>query len=358
MLTYLYLEDGTEIIGESFGALKETYSELVFNTGMTGYQEVLTDPSYCEQTVVMTYPIIGNYGINQYDNESLKIQVKGFIVREYSEYPSHYLSQKNIDEYLRENGIPGIFGVDTRLITKKIRDLGDMRCLITYEKTADAVEKIKKYYMPKDVAKRVSIPEKTVVEGRGPKIGLLDLGCKKGIIDQLKDNGCSVVVYPYETSPEEILREGLDALLISNGPGDPKDNETIIRNIKSMLGQLPIWGICLGNQLLALALGADTYKMKFGHRGSNHPVINIQTNKVMISSQNHGYAVDGHTMSEDMISTYININDNTIEGFDCPKYNVKAVQFHPEEGPGPVDGHQIIENWIKSVKEDAAHAKK
>lgn len=352
MKAYLYLEDGTVYEGKSFGAVKEILSEIVFNTGMTGYQEILTDPSYREQTVVMTYPIVGNYGINKRDFESDHVQVKAFVVREYSVHPSHYECDETLDGFLKENDIPGIYGIDTRMITKKIRDIGTMKCLLTYEATPDAMEKIEDYSFPKDVAKRNGVKEKKVFGGSGLRIGLLDLGYKKGILRELTSNDCRVTLYPYHTKAAEILSDNLDGFMLSNGPGDPKDNPEIISLAKELFGKMPVFGICLGHQILALALGADTFKMKFGHRGSNHPVIKIEDQKVLISSQNHGYEVDGDSLPVGTIKTYENINDGTLEGFDYPKYQIKAVQFHPEEGPGPIDGHEIISEWINSVKEE------
>ncbi len=358
MNAYLYLEDGSVFVGQAFGAVKETLSELVFNTGMTGYQEVLTDPSYRGQTVLMTYPLIGNYGINDRDFESDAVQVEGFIVREYSEHPSHYLCRENLDSFLRSQGVPGICGLDTRMLTKKIRDQGAMKCLIAYEETPHAQDVLQSFAMPTDVACRGGISEKQVMEGSGVRVGLLDVGCKRGIAKQLLRNGCTVIFYPYWTTREEIEEDKLDALLLSNGPGDPKDCRHVTQLALGLLGKLPLWGICLGHQILALALGADTYKMKFGHRGSNHPVLRLDNNQVLISSQNHGYAVDEASLGPKLHLTYRNINDGTVEGFDCPEYRVRTVQFHPEEGPGPVDGHAIIHEWIQSMKEEMRHAEK
>lgn len=350
MKALLYLEDGTKLEGKSFGASKTVIGELVFNTGMTGYQEVLTDPSYREQIVVMTYPMIGNYGINKVDNESNEVQVKAYIVREYSEIPSHYESCETIDNFLKKNDIPGVYDVDTRMLTKKIRDKGSMKCLITTEARDDYQELIDSYNLPKDVVSRVSRKSKEYFPGNDKKIGILDLGVKEGIVGNLRKTGCEVVIYPYNTTKEEIAKDNLDALLLSNGPGDPKDNTEVIQLAKDIMGTMPLWGICLGHQIIALALGGDTYKLKFGHRGSNHPVMNIKTGKILISSQNHGYAVEEESLSSEVIKTYTNINDNTLEGFDYPEHHIKAVQFHPEEGPGPLDGHVIFKDWIDSLK--------
>ncbi len=351
MNAFLYLEDGTELVGEAFGARTTCISELVFNTGMTGYQEVLTDPSYHGQAVVMTYPMIGNYGINPHDFESDRIHLKALVVREHSEAPSHYLSTSTLDAYLAVHGIPGVAGVDTRMLTKRIRRQGTMPCLIAHEPVSDAMEQLRAFAMPRDLALRASTSAKAVLPGSGIRVGLLDLGHKRGMVRELQRLGCEVVIYPYGVETAELLGDDLDALLLSNGPGDPKDNGHHVRLVKSLFGQLPLWGICLGHQILALALGADTFKMKFGHRGSNHPVLYLPTNKVFISSQNHGYAVEPGSMGRHMHQTYVNVNDHTVEGFDCPAYRVRAVQFHPEEGPGPLDGHRILAEWVSSVKE-------
>lgn len=348
---FLYLEDGTKVVGRSFGAQKTVVGELVFNTGMTGYQEVLTDPSYKEQIVVMTYPIIGNYGINNKDNESNMIQVKAFIVREFSEIPSHYQSMESLDSFLKDNGIPGVYDVDTRMLTKKIRDKGSMKCLISCKEVENPEKLINEYIFPKDVVSMVSRKEKETFPGNDIKVGIIDLGLKEGIANQLRKLGCTVTIYPYDVTRDEILEDDINVVLLSNGPGDPKDAEEPIELVNNLRGQIPIWGICLGHQILALSLGADTYKLKFGHRGSNHPVMNLETGKIMISSQNHGYAVKEDSFTKEMKKTYVNINDDTIEGFDAPEFHIKSVQFHPEEGPGPIDGHEIFKNWISSLKE-------
>jgi len=346
----IVLEDGTILEGNSFGANVTTCGEIVFNTGMTGYQEILTDPSYAGQIVTMTYPLIGNYGINDEDFESNKVQVSGFIVKEYSEIPNHWQSKKTLQQYLIENNIPAISDIDTRMLTKKIRNKGTMKCLITTEEvTSNLFDKLKKYEFPKDIVSKVSIENKKEYEGKGKKIGIIDLGLKKGIVEQLVKLNCSVTVFPYNVSSEELLDNSLDALLFSNGPGDPKDATIVIDTAKKLIGKLPLWGICLGHQILTLALGGDTFKLKFGHRGANHPVINVENGKVFMSSQNHGYAVKKESLNEDTKITHYNVNDNTVEGMACDKYNIKAVQFHPEEGPGPEDTHSIFEQWIKSL---------
>ncbi|PAB60669.1 glutamine-hydrolyzing carbamoyl-phosphate synthase small subunit [Anaeromicrobium sediminis] len=353
MKASILLEDGTILEGISFGSKKTIVGEIVFNTGMTGYEEILTDPSYAGQVVVMTYPLIGNYGINLEDKESEKVQPKALIVKEYINHPSNYRSIKNLDEYLEENNILGVSNVDTRMLTKKIREKGVMKCLITTETISSFMkEQLDNYTFPKDIVSKVSIKDKKIIENKNStiNIGLVDFGVKKSIVDKLVENGCNVTIYPHNTKASEILEDNLDGLFLSNGPGDPKDLDNVIENIKNLIGKMPLYGICLGHQLLALVLGADTYKLKYGHRGSNHPVMNLLNNKVIISSQNHGYAVDEKSLTNEMEITYKNLNDDTIEGFMVKDKFIKSVQFHPEAGPGPVDGNVIIKEWIDEIK--------
>lgn len=346
----LILEDGTVIEGKSFGAKTTICGELVFNTGMTGYMEILTDPSYAGQIVTMTYPLIGNYGINEHDMESNCIRVAGFVVKEYSVNPNHWQCEKDIDTYLRENDIPGIYDIDTRMLTKKIREKGTMKCMITTEDGDGLLGKLNDYEFPSDIVNKVSRKDVEHIDGTGKKIGVVDLGIKSGIINQLKNLNCDIHIFPHDISSKEIIEYDLDGVLFSNGPGDPKEAHIPIKTVKELMGKLPVFGICLGHQIIALALGADTYKLKFGHRGSNHPVMNIDTGKVFISSQNHGYAVEESSFTEDMQKTFINVNDNTIEGFSSSLYNIKTVQFHPEEGPGPEDCHYIFRQWIEAME--------
>jgi carbamoyl-phosphate synthase small subunit len=347
MKAYILFEDGTIIEGDSFGAEGTTFGEVVFNTGMTGYQEILTDPSYAGQIVVMTYPLIGNYGINSEDVESERIQVRGFVTKEISDLQSNWKSMQSISEYLRENYIQGICNVDTRMITKKIRSTGVMNCVITTEEITDTLfERLKEFKFPSDVVKQVSRKEKIIIKGAEKKIALIDLGIKTGIINYIKALGCEVHIYPYNVDSETILNSRFDSVLFSNGPGDPKDVYETIKTASEIIGEIPLYGICLGHQILALALGADTYKLKFGHRGSNHPVIDLRTNQVLITAQNHGYAVSLKNLPETMKITYINVNDETVEGFSCPELNIQTVQFHPEAGPGPRDANFIFEQWF------------
>ncbi|PKM52286.1 MAG: carbamoyl phosphate synthase small subunit [Firmicutes bacterium HGW-Firmicutes-7] len=355
MKATIILDDGTLVLGKSFGATGTICGELVFNTGMTGYQEILTDPSYAGQIVTMTYPLIGNYGINTTDVESDQVQVSGFVVKEYAGVPNHWQCEKTIDVYLKENNIIGVYGIDTRMLTKKIRTKGAMKCMITTldvspESLKDLLKQLEQYNFPKDIVAQVSSKKTIHFDGQGKKVGIIDLGLKKGIIKQLINLTCDVTVFPYNTSSSEILESNIDVLLLSNGPGDPKDAIQAIETTKELIGKMPLWGICLGHQILALALGADTYKLKFGHRGANHPVIELESGKVYMSSQNHGYAVKGETVNSTMKITHVNVNDETIEGISCEALGVESVQFHPEEGPGPEDAHYIFKKWLDNLE--------
>lgn len=348
---FIILEDGSIIQGYSFGAAGTTCAEIVFNTGMTGYQEILTDPSYAHQAVVMTYPLIGNYGITPDDKESSKVHANAFIVREYCPHPSNWKSTQDLDSYLKEHNIPGVYGVDTRMLTKKIRTKGSMRCLIT---TDEVTEKhfrlLSQYTFPKDVVKQVSCTSPKRYNANGKKIGIIDLGVKDGIVKHFTSLGCDTTVFPCNTDATTILSANLDAVLFSNGPGDPKDAIETIELAQNLLGKLPLFGICLGIQVLALALGANTYKLKFGHRGSNHAVINLVTNSVIMTAQNHGYAVSSEKLPSSIKITHLNVNDQTVEGFKSTEYNVHALQFHPEAGPGPQDANYIFNEWIESLQ--------
>lgn len=357
MKGYIYLEDGTKLVGKSFGSPKTVIGELVFNTNMTGYQEVLRDPSCQDQVVIMAYPIIGNYGISSSEVPS-KIHVKALIAREYCETPNHYLSEMSLDEYLKENNIPGVSDVDTRMLMKKIRNAGTMKCLITSEERENFQEIINDYEFPKDMVKAVSVREKTTYMGNGLKVGVVDLGVKGETVGALKKRNCHTILYPYNVTKEEIIKDQVNVLLFSSGPGDPKNCEEAICLAKDLMGIVPMWGIGLGQLIIALALGADTYKMKFGHRGANHPVYNKKTGKIIISSQNHGYAIDEKTLPFYGVVTHVNINDNSLEGFEYPQYGIKAVQFYCESDSGNQSEETVLDEWIDSMKVGKDNAKK
>lgn len=346
----LLLEDGTLIEGTSFGADKTVLAEIVFNTGMTGYQEILTDPSYAGQIVIMTYPLIGNYGINDDDVESANVQVSGLIVKEFCITESNWKSLNNISDYLKNYSILGFADVDTRMLTKKIRTKGTMNCLLTSDEiTPELRQKLISYVFPKDIVSKVSTKTTKTIPGNGKKLALIDFGVKNGIVKHFSALDCEITIFPWDVSADEILSSPFDAVILSNGPGDPKEVKPAIELTKQLIGKMPIFGICLGHQILALALGADTYKLKFGHRGSNHPVMNLNNGKVYITAQNHGYAVSNINLPDSMKTTYVNVNDETIEGFSCPELNIHAVQFHPEAGPGPNDVNFIFNEWIDSL---------
>ena len=348
----LLLEDGTIYEGKSFGAEGTNFGELVFNTSMTGYQEILTDPSYAGQVIVMTYPEIGNYGINDDDFESEKPATRGFIVKSCSEKDSHYKSKQTLSDYLKQNGIVGISNIDTRALTRKIRENGCMNCVVTTQEISEELrEKLSQYKMDKDIVLSVTRADVKRMPNSGVKMAVIDFGTKQNILENLHQKGCDLTVFPATVTAEELLGGEFDAVFLSNGPGNPEDVTYAIETIKEIIGKLPIFGICLGHQVLSLVLGAKTYKLKYGHRGGNHPAINLQTNKVMMTSQNHSYAVEESTLPNNAVVTYKNLNDGTIEGLNYPALNIESVQFHPEAAPGPTDANEIFDSWIKMLEE-------
>ena len=354
MKAFLILEDGTVFTGTSIGSKKEIISEIVFNTSMTGYLEVLTDPSYAGQAVCMTYPLIGNYGICHEDQESLRPWPDGYIVRELSRMPSNFRSEDTIQNFLKQYDIPGIAGIDTRALTKLLREKGTMNGMITTDaayKLEEIIPRLKAYNTGK-VVERVTCEEKTVLKGEGPKVALMDFGAKDNIAKSLNERGCEVTVYPAFTKAEEILKTNPDGIMLSNGPGDPKECTSIIEEIKKLYdSEVPIFAICVGHQLMALATGADTKKMKYGHRGGNHPVKDLETGRVYISSQNHGYVVDTETLNPEIaVPAFINVNDKTNEGLKYTGKNIFTVQFHPEACPGPQDSGYLFDRFLKMME--------
>lgn len=392
MKAFLILEDGTVFEGTHIGAEKEVISEIVFNTSMAGYLEVLTDPSYAGQAVCMTYPLIGNYGICRDDMESRKPWPDGFIVRELSRIPSNFRCDCTIQQFLEENGVPGIAGIDTRALTKILREKGTMNGMITTDENYDfsAIQPKLKAYTTGKVVEKVTCKEKYVVKpatalsqngplsgsarfdkaayesgvreprptlvkelnGAGLRVALMDFGAKDNIAHSLAERGCEVTVFPALTSAEEIIAMQPDGIMLSNGPGDPKECTSIIEEIKKLYAtDIPIFAICLGHQLMALATGCDTHKMKYGHRGGNHPVKDLMTGRVYISSQNHGYVVDTDNLDPSIaVPAFINVNDGTNEGLAYTGKNIFTVQYHPEACPGPQDSRYLFDRFIQMMR--------
>ncbi len=351
----IVIEDGEEYLGYGFGANVESICEIVFNTSMVGYQEIVSDPSYTYQMVVMTYPLIGNYGITDDDYETGKPSIGGLVVREYNDHPSNFRYTKTLSEYLEENNIPGIYGVDTRKITRSIRDKGSRKVIITDISTTkeEAIEKMKNYQIPKDAVSKVSCKKKWYARTANAKYNVVavDCGIKLNIVRNLNKRKCNVTVVPYNTTAEEVISLKPDGVFLSNGPGDPEDVKEVISLVKELKGKYPIFGICLGHQMISLAYGAKTYKLKFGHRGGNHPVLNLKTDKIEITSQNHSYAVDEESLKSTKLEpTHKNILDNTIEGVECKKDRIFSVQYHPESAPGPQDSGYLFDKFINIMK--------
>ena len=357
----LMLENGMFFKGKSLGFIGTTSGELCFNTGMVGYQEILTDPSYNGQIIMMTYPHIGNYGTNSQNTESKKIQASGFIVREECSFPSNYLSQDILQEYLINNKIVGIQDLDTRYLTRIIRDQGSMNAIISSTELDKYKLEKKLNSTPKmdglNLAKKVScnkIYNYQNYKKNKYKVVVIDFGVKENILKLLSEKYCDLIVVPWDTSFEKIKSFEPDGIFLSNGPGDPSAVKKAISCIKSLLGLYPIFGICLGHQLLGLALGAETFKLKYGHRGINHPVKNLLTNQVEITSQNHGFAISENNLPEHIDITHINLNDKTIAGIECKKYNIFSIQYHPESSPGPNDSLYLFNQFIKSMRNQNA----
>lgn len=349
----LLLEDGTLFTGLSFGADAQMMGEVVFNTGITGYQEVLSDPSYCGQIVTMTYPLIGNYGITRDDFEAIRPYIHGFVVRRHEPVPSNWRAQYSLGQLLQEYGIPGISDIDTRMLTRKLRHYGTMKGLITTgnERVEELAERLGASSLMTDQVARTSTKHVFSSPGKRERIVLVDFGAKSGILRELTQRGCDVVVVPHNTTADEIRRLNPDGIQLSNGPGDPKDVPYAVKMISELLGEYPIFGICLGHQLFALACGADTSKLKFGHRGGNHPVKELSTNRCYITSQNHGYTVlESSVAGTQLEVTHINNNDKTIEGLKHSTYPAFSVQYHPEAAPGPFDSSYLFDEFLEMIR--------
>ncbi|WP_394952773.1 glutamine-hydrolyzing carbamoyl-phosphate synthase small subunit [Scardovia wiggsiae] len=353
----LVLEDGTIYRGFAFGSDIFRIGELVFNTSMTGYQEIITDNSYCGQIITMTYPLIGNYGINGDDNESLEPALFGLAVRDYCPEPNNWRSRETLDQYLKQKGIPGIYGIDTRALTLKIREAGTMKAAMA---AADAdtdtlVSQLRSADYLHDQVKRVSTARPFPVPNRGHKVVLMDFGEKLGIIRELSKRNCDLIVVPWNTDAEQIMEYRPDGVMLSNGPGDPADIPEAIDTVRRLLGQVSIFGICLGHQLISLACGARTFKLKFGHRGSNHPVKNLSTGRVEITAQNHGYSVDiGSLAGTGLEVTHESLNDKTCEGVRHQEFPVFSVQYHPEASSGPHDSNYLFNEFIALMDREYA----
>ena len=357
----LVLEDGSEYSGYGFGAPGERVCEIVFNTTLAGYQEIVSDPSYTGQLVVMTYPLIGNYGITEEDFECKYPSLGALAVYDYNDTPSNFRYTRTLSELLEENGIPAISGIDTRRLTRSIRDLGSRRVLITAAgtPTEQALEIIRATPVPHDSVARVSSRKRWYARTANPKFHVvaIDCGMKLNIVRSLTAAGCNVTVVPYHTDAETIAALRPDGVFLSNGPGDPEDVTEVIETIRALRGRVPLFGICLGHQLIALAYGAKTYKLKFGHRGGNHPVMNLETGKIEMTSQNHSYAVDEDSLAgTGLVVTHRNLLDGTVEGQRCAADRVFSVQYHPESAPGPQDSAYLFAEFLQSMKETKGHA--
>ena len=352
---FLVLEDGAVYRGEAFGARATAIGEVVFNTSMTGYQEILTDPSYAGQIVMPTYPLIGNYGINEADVESRRVQVRGFVVRQHCTAPSHQRSELTLHDYLASEGIPGIEGIDTRALTRRLRNRGVMMGLLTSEVSPDEAARLLREspsYDGQDYVKSVTTDRPTEWKD-GPaakrRITVVDMGVKHNILRILNSRGCDVTTVPATTSGEEILATKPDGILLSPGPGDPAVLDYMVQSTKAIVGRRPIMGICLGHQVLAHALGGKTFKLKFGHRGGNHPVRDNKTGRVYITAQNHGYAVDADSLPTDIEVSHINLNDNTVEGLRHKSMPILTIQYHSEAAPGPLDNVEMFDRFLEMI---------
>ena len=351
----IILEDGSEYFGFGFGDTADKICEIVFNTSPVGYQEILSDPSYTYQAVVMAYPLIGNYGIAADDFETQTPTIGGLIVRDYNDIPSNFRSIKTLSQVMKEYSIPGVYGVDTRKLVRSIRDLGSRLVLITNVDTPieKGLEMIKNYTPARDAVSKVSRKQVCKYAGVDAKyqVVAIDCGMKQNIVCSLNKKGCDVTVVPWNTTADEIIHLKPDGIFISNGPGDPTDATPVIEVVKQLHGKYPIFGICLGHQIISLAYGATTYKLKFGHRGGNHPVKNLLSGKIEITSQNHSYAVDEKSLENTLLTEKKkNILDSTIEGVECVSDKIFSVQYHPESAPGPQDSEYLFDRFINLME--------
>lgn len=345
----LYLEDGTALKGKGFGFSKTTVGELVFNTSMTGYQEILTDPSYAGQIINFTYPLIGNYGITDADNESSHIHALGMAAKNICFTPSNYKSSKTIDQWLTEMKVPGIFEIDTRAVTRRIRSHGTMKCVLSNEgiSPSEAKALCQETSLQNDSMKRAGVRRVKHVEGGGPRIAIMDFGMKETILRSFIQRNCDVYIFPYGTTAEEMLAVNPDGVFLTNGPGDPQEAVEAVAEIKKFVGKIPLFGICMGHQVLALAMGGKTFKMAYGHRGGNHGVYDKDTGRSYITSQNHGYVVAPQSIIlNGMEVTHFNLNDGTVEGMKHRSYPIFSVQYHPEASPGPCDSDYLFDRFI------------
>ena len=349
MKAQLILENGQRFTGEMFGDIKDIAGEIVFTTGMTGYQETITDPSFCGQIVVMTFPLMGNYGINLEDNEAKHTNLKAFIVREKCDYPSNFRNEMNLSDFLREEGVVGLEGIDTRALTRVIRDYGCMNAVIMQgEPSDDEVKALMQTIDNSDVIMKTTTESVyTINENGSPHIAFIDMGAKTGILRGLEARNCKITVFPANASAEEIEKAAPDMVFLSNGPGDPLDAPGTVDTVKALIGKLPICGICMGHQIIGLALGCKTKKLKFGHHGGNHPVKDIITGKCFITSQNHNYIVSD--FPDDVEEMFVNVNDGTCEGIMHKTLPIMSVQFHPEAAPGPLDTGWLFDRFLEVI---------
>ncbi len=355
---FVILEDGFYLPGVIFGAGGSSIGEVVFNTSMTGYQEILTDPSYYQQIVVMTYPLIGNYGVNPEDVETDRVWLSGFIVKELSNIHSNWRATQGLDEYLKENSVVGISGVDTRALTRHVRVYGAMQGAIVPEDEIDSIDawvkriKNSPHLEGRNIACDTSTKEPYDIKGKADRyrVALIDCGVKKSIIRYLSEQVSEIRIFPWNASLKDIEAFQPDAVMFSNGPGDPAAVDETIALAKGLLGKLPLWGICLGHQILGIAMGGKTYKLKFGHHGGNHPVKDIASGRIDITAQNHGFCVDADSLKDAKVEiTHKNLYDGTLEGLISSRFNVRSVQFHPEAGPGPFDARYIFKKFVETI---------